>query len=498
MRSSPSGQTGLSRCFPGSWGRFRHPDLFDWLTLLAILFYILIFTYLSLVRYNTLQLEYDLAIFHQALWNTATHGELLANSIEMADHHMVASSHFGVHFSPILFLIVPLYLLAPVPQTLLVTQTLLLALGAFPLYLLGREILGKETGCLVAGLYLIYSPLHGVNLYDFHEVAFVPLLVGSTLYGFLTGRKNLMLLSAVLSLCVKEDVFLLILMIGLMGLVFTRKESLKERWQFLALVFLSLCTVAVFFFVIQPIFVPVSSGLHSGFLTQYHDPIGTLGLNSGDRENYVLQILAPLLLIPLAAPEMILILIPSFLEIILSGTVYFSVYFHYSALLIPGIFSALIVGLSRIRDLNYIRSNNLNKPVIGCLVISSLIGMVVWSPAVDLMVSHLEYNMPAIDDHREYVEQVISLIPPDASISTQYNLLPQAGSRRNVWVDYHEGADIILLDHAFEWRARDFTDNSGEIQKNYIRVLDRNYLELFVINDNPTLIREMKSALSSF
>ena len=463
-----------------------------------VLLYAMSLSSLSLLRYNTFQLEYDLAVFNQAFWNMVVNGELMTNSLEQLAHNMAVGSHIGVHFSPILFSLIPFYALLPGPHILLIAQSVLLALGAVPIYLCARELLGKGSGCIVAVLYLIYPPLHGVNLYDFHEVAFLPMLLGFALWGLISGRRNLMLIFGLLSLCVKEDVSLIVFMIGLVGLYQTRGESVKHRWHFFVLMGMAVLSFIVFFLVIQPFFIPSASSIGSGFLNQYINPVATATQHSSYRIDYVLQTFGPLLFIPLAAPEIILIGIPSFVEILFSGSVYYSVYFHYSALIIPVIFFATIISLTRIRSWDEKNKKRLYLPILCLMLISSLICMGMYSPAVKLLGTKGTYDEEAIGSHREFVEQVISIIPRDVSISTQYNLLPQVSSRKLIWVDYHEGADIILLDNAFAWRAKDFSDNQKEIDEGYNLILNKNYLSLYVNKKNPSLQSELNRSLSSF
>jgi uncharacterized membrane protein len=92
---------------------------------------------LSLVRHWTFHsTASDLAVFDQVLWNTI-HGRFMESTLSLA--RCVPHSFFGDHFSPALLLILPLYFVFPHPETLLVVQTVALALGVWPIYLLARS-----------------------------------------------------------------------------------------------------------------------------------------------------------------------------------------------------------------------------------------------------------------------------------------------------------------------------------------------------------------------
>ena len=469
----------------------RYPDRFDGVVILAVCVYAIIFSYLSILKYNTFQFEYDLAVFNQAFFNTITNGELLTNSLEHG-------SHFGLHFSPVLFTLVPVYALFPGPHVLLIAQSILLGLGAIPLYLCGREKLGEKAGCVIGILYLMYPSLHGVNLYEFHEVAFLPLLVGMALWCFVTGRNNLLLVFGILSLFVKEDVSLIVGMIGLIGLYQTRHNRISERWQYLVLVALSVFTLGLFFLVIKPVFASLGSAPAPDFLNQYVDPMTSISkYNSYTvRVEYILKSFIPVLFIPVLSLEILAISVPSFVEILFSGSIYYSVWFHYSALIIPGLFIATIMGLSKIKSRDGPFGSRLFVPLLICMMISSTICALTYSPAIKQVSLVGDFDEHALEEHRDYVIQLASAIPSDASISTQFNLLPFVSTHKQINENYEDGVDIILLDNAFAWRARDFLADKQNIEANYDLILKKNYLELYVNKEKTVLQSQIKSSLN--
>src|SRR3989344_9055182 len=119
-----------------------------------IIGYMVIFGTLTALRHANFETQaWDLGIFEQTLWNTA-HGRILQNTIEEIPHHL------GIHMSPFLFLLVPGFLLFPSPYYLLIIQTIILAAGAIPAYLLAHRLLrSTRWGLFFAALYLLYPPL---------------------------------------------------------------------------------------------------------------------------------------------------------------------------------------------------------------------------------------------------------------------------------------------------------------------------------------------------
>jgi uncharacterized membrane protein len=96
---------------------------------LLLALYVLVFSWLSIQQhraFNTRAL--DLGQFDQAIWNTA-HGRFFVNTVK-------PPNTLGFHFSPLMGLISPLYLVWPDIQLLFVIQTVALALAGLPLFAL--------------------------------------------------------------------------------------------------------------------------------------------------------------------------------------------------------------------------------------------------------------------------------------------------------------------------------------------------------------------------
>ncbi|HVX30193.1 MAG TPA: DUF2079 domain-containing protein, partial [Nitrolancea sp.] len=150
------------------WGRLRHGRRpYDRLCLLgltvAIVLYVIAYSSLSIAAYRTGHTLFDLALFEQSFW-TAAHGSLFSVSLEVTRPDLVAQmSHFGRHFSPIFFVLLPFYLLHQQPSTLLVLQSLALGGAAIPLYLFARHRLDSSPLALIfALLYLANPAIHDV------------------------------------------------------------------------------------------------------------------------------------------------------------------------------------------------------------------------------------------------------------------------------------------------------------------------------------------------
>ena len=134
------------------------------------------------------------------------------------------------HWSPVLALFAPLYWIHDSPATLLVAQGVLFALAIPPLWAYTRRQLGPGAAYFVCVAYALSLPIMEAVIFDFHEVAFVPVLTAVMVERFDAGRRWHGILAAVALLLVKEDMGLLIAGFGCY-LLLTRR-----RWIGLAFV----------------------------------------------------------------------------------------------------------------------------------------------------------------------------------------------------------------------------------------------------------------------
>jgi len=81
---------------------------------LCIILYTLIFSSYTILKHNAFNTyAWDLGIFNQGFWTTVNLDKLFYYTCEM--HLVESGSFFGVHFSPILVTLIPIYLLSQTP-----------------------------------------------------------------------------------------------------------------------------------------------------------------------------------------------------------------------------------------------------------------------------------------------------------------------------------------------------------------------------------------------
>lgn len=465
-------------------------DRYTVIVILAIGVFSLFFSLFSLYRLSVFDPQYDTVIFNQAYWNTIHYGEILTNSFEMG-------SHFGVHFSPILFTILPLYYLAPSPETLFVVKSVLIALGVIPIFICAREVISPKVGCIISLIYFLYPTVQGAAYCDFYETSFIPLLLGLALWSYLTHRENMMVLFCILCLLIKEDVCLIIMMIGMVGLWMNRKRPLNDNWRYLFLIVLSVILLFGFLYVVKPAFSTGNVEAANQFLNQYKDIPGNLSDQNGKRITYLFQMFLPLLFVPLAAPSVLVIAIPSFLEILLSPNPdYFYVGQHYSALVIPVIFMAFIYGFRKISEKKFIRTIGSEK-LLYLILFCSIISTIMWSPFSPPLQYAFEGKHIPTWNHSPDLHRIIGIIPEDVPLASPMNILPFLTNRHDLYLKYQPEAEIILLDSNLPEYEEEIVGKMRDISSDYIRVFNQSGISLYVRNDKDTLKRLISGRLSS-
>ena len=147
---------------------------------------------------------FDLGIQAQAMFEIVRRGVPLTTL-----YGTQVINQFGDHFTPIYYLLAPLYAAWPDATTLLVVQSIWLAAGAFPVYLLARRRLGQAgLAVALAVCYLLFPALHAVNHLDFHEIALATPLLLWALYAMEAERFGLFGLFLALASFAKEEVAL--------------------------------------------------------------------------------------------------------------------------------------------------------------------------------------------------------------------------------------------------------------------------------------------------
>ena len=158
-------------------------------------------------------------------------------------------SHFDVHVSPIYYLMLPFYCLAPSPATLQVLQAAVMVSSVIPLWKIGTQYgLSAPHRTLLCAVLLLHPAFACGASYDLHENCFLTPLILWLLYGI--GAKNIPItaVSALLTLTVKEDAAVYVAVVALWLLVRTFLRHKKANLQDYLTAVLLLAVSLVWFF----------------------------------------------------------------------------------------------------------------------------------------------------------------------------------------------------------------------------------------------------------
>lgn len=330
------------------------------LLIVLVLAYTVFMSHQAVLRYDTFKATaFDLGNMDQAIWNTL-HGRPFQFTNQGADWYG-PPTRLAFHFEPILLLLSLLYVFAADPRILLVFQTLALAAGAIPVFLLTRHQVSRwpllAPTMVIA--YLFSPALLGLNIFDFHPVSLATPLFLYAILALTYRRYVLFLLACVLASACKEDVPLAVAMLGV--LVYW-KYKLPRLGAVLTLGGLIWSLLA--FMVIIPHFFP--GGLqHNNYWYRYealgsspgaalvnillHPGVLFTTLITLDRIYYLAGLFRSSAFLPLLAPEWLLPALPSLAVNLMStdGLLYSGVY-HYNAAIIPFVMLAAIYGARRL------------------------------------------------------------------------------------------------------------------------------------------------------
>jgi uncharacterized membrane protein len=418
------------------------------LVLLAAFGYAAFFSYYTVVHHrNVLSTSLDLGLEENVIWHALHSGALFKTTPYGGPH----GNLLGEHAAYLSYVIAPIYGLHQSAETLLVLQSALIGGAAIPLYLVARKYLGAWLSCFLAVAYLFYPPLHGSNLYDFHYPPLAPFFLWFTLYFVLSKRTVLAFVFALLSLSVREDVSVGLVILGGL-LVLTERRARAGVWMMAAGV--------VYFVGMKLVIMPIQRGGHEAFIHQYaglvangshgfggviksvlSNPIFTLGVVlEKDKLIYLLQILLPLAFFPLRRPLGLLCCAPGILFTLLS-TGYRPLYqisFQYTAHWTSYLFIAVILNLAWLGARARLRGHAgqaWRRAWIATLAVAMLVCTYQFGAILQHNAAHggfgiYHFGTDADDrERRRTLGELLAKVPREAKIVSSENIVPQVSNR---------------------------------------------------------------------
>jgi uncharacterized membrane protein len=409
---------------------------------------------------------FDLGIYDQAIWllSRARDPFITVRGLEA----------FGHHVNVILLLLAPFYRLGAGPHFLLLVQVGAQASGAFAVFLLARDrIADRWIACCLGVVYLLHPTSQWLVWEFFHPDA---VAIGPLLFAYWASRErrwNWFAVAGVLAILCKEDVALVMVVIGLLIL-----------WRGDRRIGLGVSVASLAVYVVDTrLVIPWQNGIGPFYDTFF----GTLGTNplqvavnvvrhpgttwglvhQHDRLEYLWRILAPVAFVPIISPSTFAIAFPMLAVNLLSSFPYTrDAHFHYSALVLVGVMIATVEGVARLPTLP------MRRVLVGVILATSVVSTVAWGPS-PVGVEYRRGWWPLQTDPRQAVnDTAIREVPANADVSASYVYVPHLTHRVNVyefpvpWRDINWGVHGEHLDDPgrVQWIVvdRELLDADGE------------------------------------
>jgi len=439
--------------------------------LIYISIYVIVLGTMAIVKHMLFHTyAFDLGIFVQALSTTWSERKIL---FETPDS-IVSESYLGIHFSPILFLLVPIVGFFPPAEALLLFQTVILAL---PSYFLYRDVYVKtkseRLATLVSIWYLLNPALHSINLYDFHTQSLMILPTYFLIKELKKHNFTKYIVLLLLLFTISEQA----LFIGLGCVLYLLAElpPKKRIWikGLVATVFTTALMTIIAFTVISAFGKPpISPENPTKFFPQLGSTwaevlknlfswkiIDAIMHEVSLKVFYWLVLLFPLYFYNwrILVRDAIPILLPWMIFTFISGyTPFYTLGWQFNGLvlgIIAATASEIVVKFSE-------TSLSIKKYVIAISVLAILL-----SPAsvIPYYLSNLLYiprggaydfnplfaNITDELERASAIRTALSLVPPNASILCSSNIFPHVATRSNVYVGNVRDVEYILLDYRY-------------------------------------------------
>ncbi|MAT97009.1 MAG: hypothetical protein CL608_07695 [Anaerolineaceae bacterium] len=364
---------------------------------------------------------FDLGIKSQVIWNT-WQGRWFASSIEV-EHYL------GDHVQFIFLLLAPLYGLWADVNIMLIVQSLLLGLGAIPVYRIAqRQLANRHLALAFAFAYLLLPIIGFVNRFDFHPVTFVIFFLLMAVDMLEVERPYWASFFVFLALICREEVGFTVFALGLYVMLHHRRYALGSVWAAAGLAY---SAIAIF------VIIPHFRGGGSDSVARYAwlgEDVGQIvrtlvtqpgfvwreHLSQPFRLQFLIKLLLPLGFLSLLSPLALLGAVPAIVYNLLSDVPsQSSIYFQYLSPAIPFLILAAIQGADRLRRW---QPRLPTAVLLGWLIVALGIAWLLDNPFTTVIDDpyYPVYGLEQIGNRAAF-DEAMALLPPEAEVATMMN-----------------------------------------------------------------------------
>lgn len=387
----------------------------------------------------------DLGLFYQSHWLMA-HGQIPFSTV-------LGKHIFADHLTFLDCLVAPVLWLRDDADALLFVQALAAASGVFPLFALGRRLVGSEgAGLALAGAWVLAPDLHSGVMFDYNPNQMAAAGLLWTAWALLFRGAGLATVLALLTCFAKENLCLYIPVVA--GVLAFRGAP----WRRCALV----AGLALFLFVVEMLVVFPRFG---GFAHFDYEDLGTtpaaaassavreplralrILVDAPEKRQAILQPLAATGFLGLADPVSLVLQVPNWAERLLSSRRTRWWGYHYGSLAAATALLGAALGWRRLVSAG--RAGRVGAYLALCALLVGLFPpyrTAAGNPRSDLYVLHPPYASDGEDvlTQRKAVRFIGR--EPRIAVAAQYNLLPHLAGRPRVFMlEEAELAAVVAL-----------------------------------------------------
>lgn len=422
----------------------------------SVLVFFCVLTAFSVLRYKTFSApNYDFGIFCNMFHNMRESFRPLVS----CERDKILS-HFAVHFSPAMYVFLPIYYIFPSPITVAVCQTVAIYSGIIPFILIMKHRkLDTMTQVLFAVVYAANAAYTGGCVYDFHENC---LLVPFMMWMFFFYEKKkipLMFLFALFTLMVKEDAFVYVSVFAVY-IILSEKKFIKGA----SLLFTALAYFAVACYILEQHGTGIMSDRYASMVADNEGLFGIIRtvltnpgytvkqiFNTTDNKPqkliYFLQLMLPLAFIPFITkvPVRLVLVLPVLLNLLTDYGYQYDITFQYgfaimSLLLYVSVVNAGDMEKKKLRFVSVVASG-LAVMTFCMLIVPRFMGEV------------NEYKDKA--EMFESIEETLDTIDKDAKIAASTFFIAHLADRTQLYEVYYTEQtdfDYLIFDMRPEYR----------------------------------------------
>ncbi len=489
-RQTPDKEEGAEK--PGS-----RPLLLHWPVAAlgaAIGLYVGWFGYLVTMRHFAIGTAlHDFGVYDHLMYNTINgrwfeagmmNGERMNYYLADFNNHF-----FAEHFIPTYWIVTPFYWLFPSAITVLLAQTVVLALAAVPVYLIAvKKLRSPIAGLLFALLFLVHPIIQQTNIKDVHVDFLAPVFLLGAFAAYLYGWRITYWVMVVLALGVKEEISVNVALMGVFLFLGEKERKLGAAtfavgalWFVLVVGFIMpwyrggqpVRQLDRYNVLIPPEWLEREEVISKGLIVRavLTHPLQTLELLlEQPRYRGAMMLVAPVAMLALWGRWIWLWILPILLAMSLTHSIHMQeMEHHYGSTLMPAVFIGSIWGAWRLfrRDLEP------EAPLRGArltgLSVVLLFMMAITSYEFGFNPGGKRYR--PIDytvlPHNKLAHTYLAAIPPDAIVSAQLEIGGQLTQRRFIYCfpDILDAEYIILDTRASFWPLHDEEEFRHEIGK---------------------------------